>query len=540
MGLIKLELNEVISRIISIYGDCFDLTKLVYVNSKTKILIGCKNHNETYWFSSLPGQLFMGIGCPICKRNWENRNKEDVYSIKDLELIIDSNNYIKQNVNVVGGLTRLENVLKIFGNLYINNDVFNDLGDLNYVESYVVISENSKLNSIFKLENIGGDFSVYNPNFNDLGKLKRIGGRLNLRDTSVKDLGEVIYIGGDLSLPKRLQDINLDHIEIKGKVRYWNDKKDSKIRKIKLDLEWESVTFFCSIHNDELNNKQRKLNGEYLVKRCFDISKYNNHIIENINDFIDFIDKDLDELYKDKYSFYDVLFDQLKTIKEINDELPTIKVDKRLRNYLELQKRESKKVISKNLKNYPFIKYENKLKQIKSDYEEFWNGNYTKRWVSYNENELDFDSNSGLFKFYIENKLLHYFSIYVDSLQNKYRVSKGVPKIGEGWVSETDLYYKLKTHFDFTNVEHHGKPKWLGRQHVDIWFSKYQIGIEYQGEQHHKPIDFFGGEEVFIKNQERDQRKRNLFKENNSILIEVLPNYDFSELVKIIEGYMNL
>ena len=73
MGLIKLELNEVISRIISIYGDCFDLTKLVYVNSKTKILIGCKNHNETYWFRSLPGKLFNGIGCPICKRNWEGK-----------------------------------------------------------------------------------------------------------------------------------------------------------------------------------------------------------------------------------------------------------------------------------------------------------------------------------------------------------------------------------------------------------------------------------------------------------------------------------
>ena len=34
-------------------------------------------------------------------------------------------NYIKQNVNVVGGLTRFINVLKIYGNLYINNDVFN-------------------------------------------------------------------------------------------------------------------------------------------------------------------------------------------------------------------------------------------------------------------------------------------------------------------------------------------------------------------------------------------------------------------------------
>ena len=31
--------------------------------------------------------------------------------------------------------------------------------------------------------------------------------------------------------------------------------------------------------------------------------------------------------------------------------------------------------------------------------------------------------------------------------------------------------------------------------------------IEYNGEQHYRPVDFFGGEEAFIKQQERDNRK---------------------------------
>ena len=58
----------------------------------------------------------------------------------------------------------------------------------------------------------------------------------------------------------------------------------------------------------------------------------------------------------------------------------------------------------------------------------------------------------------------------------------------------------MKTHFKLEEVFHHGNPKWLGLQHVDIWFPKYKIGIEYQGKQHDEPVEFFGGEESFLKN----------------------------------------
>ena len=35
------------------------------------------------------------------------------------------------------------------------------------------------------------------------------------------------------------------------------------------------------------------------------------------------------ELYQDKYSFFDVLFNEIKSIDEINNEFPQIKIDKR-------------------------------------------------------------------------------------------------------------------------------------------------------------------------------------------------------------------
>lgn len=40
-----------------------------------------------------------------------------------------------------------------------------------------------------------------------------------------------------------------------------------------------------------------------------------------------------------------------------------------------------------------------------------------------------------------------------------------------------------------------------------------------------------GGEEAFKKNQERDERKRRLSKENGVYLIEVLPGYKIGDLI---------
>ena len=100
------------------------------------------------------------------------------------------------------------------------------------------------------------------------------------------------------------------------------------------------------------------------------------------------------------------------------------------------------------------------------------------------------------------------------------------------------MYYKIKEYFSEVEVKQHGRTKWLGKQHIDIWIPKYRIGVEYQGEQHQKPIEFFGGEDGFVKNKERDERKKRLFKENHSTLIEVRPNYNLDDLIKLIESYI--
>lgn len=119
----------------------------------------------------------------------------------------------------------------------------------------------------------------------------------------------------------------------------------------------------------------------------------------------------------------------------------------------------------------------------------------------------------------------------ISEIENILRELKGIPKIGEGWVNETTLYYLIKNSFPSLNVIHHGKPEWLGRQHFDIWIPELKCGIEYQGKQHSEPVDFFGGVESFIKNKERDELKKNKCIENNTILIEVFPDYKIELII---------
>ena len=97
------------------------------------------------------------------------------------------------------------------------------------------------------------------------------------------------------------------------------------------------------------------------------------------------------------------------------------------------------------------------------------------------------------------------------------------------------MYYKIKEHFKDYKVVQHGHPKWLGKQHLDIYFTKENIGIEYQGIQHYKAVDYFGGEEGFAKNQERDERKLQLCKENSCTLIYVNEGYNFKDVVDEID-----
>jgi hypothetical protein len=123
-------------------------------------------------------------------------------------------------------------------------------------------------------------------------------------------------------------------------------------------------------------------------------------------------------------------------------------------------------------------------------------------------------------------------------ITNELRVARNLPKVGEGWISETKLFYDITKVFPELEVKHHGNPYWLGRQHFDIYFPDLNIAIEYQGTQHQKPVEYFGGEEAFKKGRERDEKKKRLCEENGCKLFYVYPEDDTKKFIKDLKKYI--
>lgn len=120
--------------------------------------------------------------------------------------------------------------------------------------------------------------------------------------------------------------------------------------------------------------------------------------------------------------------------------------------------------------------------------------------------------------------------------ENSVRADRGLPRIGEGWVSELELLLQIRAAFSVENVVHQGRPRWLRPQSLDIYLPDHNVGVEYQGAQHHEPVERFGGADALDRQRERDDRKRSLCRENGCTLIEVLPGYDFEEVVRRIRA----
>lgn len=120
--------------------------------------------------------------------------------------------------------------------------------------------------------------------------------------------------------------------------------------------------------------------------------------------------------------------------------------------------------------------------------------------------------------------------------ENAIREDLDMPKIGEGWISETELYYKIKMAFSKFSVIQHYNSEWLGKQHLDVYIKEMNIGIEYHGVQHFEPVEYFGGQEAFIENQKRDKRKAAKCKKNGTKLIVAKDGYNFDEIVEEIRN----
>lgn len=85
------------------------------------------------------------------------------------------------------------------------------------------------------------------------------------------------------------------------------------------------------------------------------------------------------------------------------------------------------------------------------------------------------------------------------------------------WKSEASLFALVKK--EYSDAIYQYRSDWLGLQSLDIFIPSLNLAIEYQGEQHYRPIEIFGGEEAFKNIVARDERKLMLCKKNNITLL---------------------
>lgn len=138
------------------------------------------------------------------------------------------------------------------------------------------------------------------------------------------------------------------------------------------------------------------------------------------------------------------------------------------------------------------------------------------------------------YSFSTETGVLQFVRDLTREAENTVREERSLPHVGEGWVSETALYYEIKMALSGTTVIHHARPDWLGEQHLDIYLPDYAVGIEFQGLQHDQPVDYFGGRRAYEATKRRDTRKKRLCTRNGVELLYVRPCYVLEGVVAAI------
>lgn len=126
--------------------------------------------------------------------------------------------------------------------------------------------------------------------------------------------------------------------------------------------------------------------------------------------------------------------------------------------------------------------------------------------------------------------------------ENLVREMKGVAKIGEKWVNETMLFNYIDVLFSNFTVQREASPSWLGNQRIDVFIPKLMLAIEYQGQQHYKPVELFGGAEGLKKTKERDKEKLEKCKSNGVDLIYFTYKDNLSEklVARRLKKYIDL
>ncbi len=103
--------------------------------------------------------------------------------------------------------------------------------------------------------------------------------------------------------------------------------------------------------------------------------------------------------------------------------------------------------------------------------------------------------------------------------ENNVRLELGYKEIGKENVNEKILLNIVQSLFPESKVIHRAKPHFLNGLELDIYLPEENIGIEYQGAQHYRPVKHWGGDKALRNTKSRDSKKKKLCKKHGVNLI---------------------
>lgn len=111
---------------------------------------------------------------------------------------------------------------------------------------------------------------------------------------------------------------------------------------------------------------------------------------------------------------------------------------------------------------------------------------------------------------------------------------------------KSSIEYKVNQYFLNHNINFEAQYKFdalkgihNGQLSYDFYVPEFNLLVECQGQQHEKPIEYFGGEEQFVIQQEHDRRKREYAKNNGYGLLEIW-YYDYDNIDKILDKELSI
>ena len=526
--------EEFIKRAKEIHGNKYDYSKVNYVNNNTKVSIICPKHGE-FW--QTPSCHLSRCGCPICGGRKKLTKEEFIERAKE----IHGNKYNYSKVNYVNNNTKVSIICPKHGEFWQNPHSHlsgsgcpicggrKKLTKEEFIERAKEIHGNKYDYSKVEYKNTNNKICIVCPKHGEFTKTV---------------MNHLLGQGCPICSKEKSTLTTKEFIE-RAKEIHGNKYNYSKVNYIKSK---EKVCIICPKHGEFWQTPSLHVSQKCGCPKCSNCQKLTTK---------EFIER-AKEIHGNKYDYSKVEYKNSETkvciICPIHGEfwqtpnahlIAKHKCPKCSHPSTKLTTKEFiERAIEIHGNKYDYSKVEyvdNKTKVciICPKHGEFWQtpSCHLKRCgcpnCSKNKKMTteDFIKKASV----IQNNFYDYSKVEYKNTETKVCII--CPEHGEFWqtphchltgvgcplcskvknINETSLYEFINANISEKVIREKHFP-WLGAKSLDIYIPKYNIGIEYQGVQHFKALDFFGGEKSFKETLERDRIKYNLCKLNDTKL----------------------